>query len=178
MKTTVTTPLIEKGTVIALNTIIPFEKVELSIALDNGCSGKGEIHRNNFRVYEKITDKDITKEVLGCNDNHAYDGYELINILQKVASYEKGIADKEIRNGEPIVIGHFAGNELTNKDSVSIGYENKLRDEFIDKVEKWWNGLSHSQKRECEYKTFARDWFEDNLLIYEDIEKMYKNENK
>jgi hypothetical protein len=95
MKTTVTTPLIEKGTVIALNTIIPFEKVELSIALDNGYSGQREIHRNNFRVYEKITDKDITKEVLGCNDNHAYDGYELINILQKVASYEKSIAEKE-----------------------------------------------------------------------------------
>ena len=45
---------------------------------------------------------------------------------------------------------------------------------FTDKVEKWWNSLTYNQKRDYEKKTFSQEWFEDNTLVYEDIEKMYR----
>ena len=45
---------------------------------------------------------------------------------------------------------------------------------FTDKVEKWWNSLTYKQKRDYEKKTFSQEWFEDNTLVYEDIEKMYR----
>ena len=49
----------------------------------------------------------------------------------------------------------------------------------VDTVERWWNGLTYSQKREFEKDTFGEDnEFEDNNLSYGDIEKMYNKHIK
>jgi len=57
-------------------------------------------------------------------------------------------------------------NHTLNKGGVSSS--------FTDKVEKWWNSLTYNQKQDYENKTFSQEWFEDNTLVYKDIETMYK----
>jgi hypothetical protein len=60
------------------------------------------------------------------------------------------------------------------KDETKALSQIAVRRSFTDKVESWWNGLTYSQKRHYENKTFHQEWFEDNTLVYQDIETMYK----
>ncbi len=91
MKATIVSPAQEQGVTLSICVVIPFKTVELSIAMDNGV-GKNLSRwcsREDIRVFHKENSTDLTITVLGGNNIHAFDGMELMEIMQKVADYEK-----------------------------------------------------------------------------------------
>lgn len=93
MKATIISPLINDYKPIAICTVIPFETVEVSISLSGGIINPNGINKwlnkNDVRIFEKNTDKDLTLEILGSENNHTFDGEDLTLILNKVSEYEK-----------------------------------------------------------------------------------------
>lgn len=93
MKSKIVSPAQEEGKNIAICVVIPFKTVELSIAMDNGV-GKNLsdwCNREDIRVFHKESDADLTVTVLGGHNIHAFDGMELMEIMQKVMEYEKSL---------------------------------------------------------------------------------------
>ena len=96
MKAKITTPSIPEGTRQNICIRIPFDKIELSISLDNNCDGKSEwLTRNDFRVYDKKTSEDLTEKVLGESSVHADSGIRIAIIIMKVADYDYHYATRK-----------------------------------------------------------------------------------
>ncbi len=93
MKATIVSPAQEKGTMIGICVVIPFKTVELSIAMDNGIGQNLSrwCSREDIRVFHKENNTELTNTVLGGNNIHAFDGMELMEIMQKVMDYEKSL---------------------------------------------------------------------------------------
>lgn len=93
MKATIISPVLSETKPLAVCVVIPFETVEVSIALNNGVTSTNNdakwLHKNDVRIFEKNTDKDLTVEILGSESNHTFDGEDLTVIINKVAYYEK-----------------------------------------------------------------------------------------
>ena len=98
MKATIISPVLSDTKPLAVCVVIPFDTIELSIALNSGVTnitnGAKWLNKNDVRVFEKNTDKDITSEVLGSDDNHTYDGQDLTLIMNKVTEYQKNVFAK------------------------------------------------------------------------------------
>ncbi len=98
MKATIISPQLSDTKPLAVCVVIPFDTIELSIALNSGVTNITKdakwLNKNDVRVFEKNTDKDITLEVLGSNDNHTYDGQDLTLIMNKVTEYQKNVFSK------------------------------------------------------------------------------------
>jgi hypothetical protein len=105
MKATIISPLLSDTKPLAICVVIPFETVEVSIALNNGVTSTNNdakwLHKNDVRIFEKNTDKDLTVEVLGSESNHTFDGEDLTLIVNKVTQYEKSKVIKSTNDSEP-----------------------------------------------------------------------------
>jgi len=104
MKATIVSPRVwvqdpknhTQGTRIGLCIVIPFDKLELSIAIDNGPAGVSAwCNREDCRVYVQASGQDITKKVLGQEANSAYDGYDLMKIMDLVKRAEAKMNNTE-----------------------------------------------------------------------------------
>lgn len=93
MKATIISPVLSDTKPLAICVVIPFETVEVSIALNNGVTSTNNdakwLHKNDVRIFEKNTDKDLTVEILGSESNHTFDGEDLTLITKKVNDYEQ-----------------------------------------------------------------------------------------
>lgn len=94
------------------------------------------------------------------------------NFKENLKEYAKNkeYSDDEFRLFEYYLKDSLGFLTLIVRMDISMGNERMK----VDTVERWWNGLTFSQKRDFEKGTFGDDNdFEDNNLSYGDIEKMY-----
>lgn len=98
MKASIISPVLGDTKLLAVCVVIPFETVEVSIALNNGVTNTSNdakwLNKNDVRIFEKGTDKDLTVEILGSESNHTFDGEDLTLIVNKVNEYENSIKPK------------------------------------------------------------------------------------
>ena len=60
---------------------IPFETLELSIAVDNNGGGRDYCFRENIKVFANKSEENLTEQLFGKDDKHASDGYDFLVIL-------------------------------------------------------------------------------------------------
>lgn len=98
MKATIISPVLSDTKPLAICVVIPFDTVEVSIALNSGVTnitdGARWLNKNDVRIFEKNTDKDLTVEILGSESNHTFDGEDLTLIMNKVNEYQKNVFSK------------------------------------------------------------------------------------
>jgi len=122
MKATIISPVLSDTKPLAICVVIPFETVEVSIALNNGVTSTSNdakwLHKNDVRIFEKNTDKDLTVEILGSESNHTFDGEDLTLITKKVTDYEQS---KKYDTEKSII----TQNGFTAKDLIEWRKESK-----------------------------------------------------
>lgn len=92
MKATILSPSLEEGTQIGIGVQMNFETLNVNIAFDNltelNPSTKWCV-KQEITVTDKKTSKDVTVEVFGKPTVQASSGYDLIEILNKIKSFDE-----------------------------------------------------------------------------------------